>query len=209
MTPIPIGDVPREVRVRLRDDPRTVRYGTNEVLYGYGEIEAFRAARSSVGLMRTLSKTVINTYGRDFAVANTLFYRANAPSKVGRQTQAWVPTLDVWETEDELVYALDLPGVPEDKITVELNEGALSISAERERSETVSDERFYRHERRFGTFSRTVGLPEGVTDADIRAEHTDGVLEIHVRKPEAPQPRRIKIGSGANATIEGSATPAS
>jgi HSP20 family protein len=127
----------------------------------------------------------------------------------GRTAQDWVPTLDVWETDGELVYALDLPGVPEDKISIELNEGALSITAERERSETVAEGRFYRYERRFGTFSRTVGVPEGVTDEDVTATHDDGVLEIHVRKPEAPKPRRITIGAKPDATIEGTATTTS
>ena len=60
----------------FRVDPRTVRYGTNEILYGHDEIAAFRAARSPAGLTRTISKTVITTYGRDFAVASTLFHRA-------------------------------------------------------------------------------------------------------------------------------------
>ena len=59
----------------FRDDPRTLRYGIGENLYGYDEIMAFRAARSPVGLMRKTAKTVITTYGRDFAVASTLFYR--------------------------------------------------------------------------------------------------------------------------------------
>ena len=59
----------------FRNDPRTIRYGQSENLYGYEEIEAFRAARPSVGLARTLSKTVITTFGRDFAMASTLFHR--------------------------------------------------------------------------------------------------------------------------------------
>jgi hypothetical protein len=80
----------------FRDDPRTIRYGGSEILYGYDAIKAFRAARSPVGLARTLSKTVITTYGRDFAVASTLFHRANAPGKVGRQTQTWVRFADGW-----------------------------------------------------------------------------------------------------------------
>jgi ketosteroid isomerase-like protein len=72
----------------FHDDTRTVRYGSAENLYGFAEIQAFRAARSSAGLARTLSKTLITTYGRDFAVASTLFHRSAAT--VGRQTQAWV-----------------------------------------------------------------------------------------------------------------------
>ena len=121
----------------------------------------------------------------------------------GRTNQSWLPALDVWETESEIVYALDLPGIPEDKISVELDEGALTISAERERTEEESDERFYRFERRFGTFSRTFGVPQGVNDSDVKADYKDGVLEVHVRKPEQPKPKRIQVGSGADATIEG------
>ena len=121
----------------------------------------------------------------------------------GRTNQAWVPALDAWETESEIVYALDLPGVPEDKISVELDEGALTITGERERVEEESDERFYRFERRFGTFSRTFGVPQGVTEDGVSAEYRDGVLEVHVRKPEQPKPKKIQIGSGVGATIEG------
>jgi hypothetical protein len=80
----------------FRADPRTIRYGTSEILYGHDEIAAFRAARAPVGLARTISKTVITTYGRDFAVASTLFHRATAPGKVGRQMQSWVKFSDGW-----------------------------------------------------------------------------------------------------------------
>jgi HSP20 family protein len=122
----------------------------------------------------------------------------------GGTSQAWMPAADVWETDEELVYAFDLPGVPEDKISVELDEGALTVSGERERSEEVSDERFYRFERRFGTFSRTIGLPQGTTEESISAAYREGVLEVHVRKPEQPKPKRIQVGTSAQATIEGS-----
>lgn len=74
----------------FREDRRTIRYGGAEILYGHEEIAAFRAARSPVGLMRSISKTVITTYGRDFAVASTLFHRDSLPGKVGRQMQTWV-----------------------------------------------------------------------------------------------------------------------
>jgi hypothetical protein len=80
----------------FRDDPRTIRYGGNEILYGYSEIAAFRAARSPAGLGRTVSRTVISTYGRDHAVASTLFHRPAAPGKVGRQMQTWVRFKEGW-----------------------------------------------------------------------------------------------------------------
>ena len=121
----------------------------------------------------------------------------------GRTTESWVPTLDVWETENEIVYAFDLPGIPEEKISVELEEGALTVSAEREQTAEISNERFHRLERRFGSFSRTVGVPQGIDEDSISASYRNGVLEVHVKKPEQPKPRRIQVGSGAKATIEG------
>ncbi len=71
------------------DDPRTLRYGGAENLYGIAEIAAFRVARSPVGLGRTTERTVITTFGRDFATASTLFRRDSAPGKIGRQMQTW------------------------------------------------------------------------------------------------------------------------
>ncbi|MCJ2143647.1 oxalurate catabolism protein HpxZ [Methylobacterium sp. E-066] len=80
----------------FRDDPRTIRYGAGENLYGMDAIRAFRRARSPVGLERVLAQTVITTYGRDFATAMTLFTRDNAPGKTGRQSQTWVRFPEGW-----------------------------------------------------------------------------------------------------------------
>jgi HSP20 family protein len=122
--------------------------------------------------------------------------------------RTWAPAVDVWETENELVYAFDLPGIPEDKISIEFQDGALVVSGERERTQEAKEENYYRFERRFGSFSRTVGLPQGVGEDAITANYTNGVLEVHVKKPEQPKPRRIQIGTGEQKTIEGSATKA-
>jgi ketosteroid isomerase-like protein len=91
------------------DRATTIRYGVAENLYGAAEIAAFRAARSPVGLARTLERTVITTYGRDFAVASTLFRRANAPGKVGRQMQTWLRTADGWRVAAAHVSIVDQP----------------------------------------------------------------------------------------------------
>jgi hypothetical protein len=93
----------------FRDDPRTIRYGGTENLYGFAEIMAFRAARSSVGLARTLSKTVISTYGHDFAVASTLYDRPSFPGKIGRQMQTWVRFADGWRVVAAHVSMIDKP----------------------------------------------------------------------------------------------------
>jgi hypothetical protein len=93
----------------FRDDPRVIRYGGGENLYGYQEIAAFRAARSPVGLARTLSKTVITTYGRDFAVASTLFHRASMRGKVGRQMQTWMRGPEGWRVVAAHVSVIEEP----------------------------------------------------------------------------------------------------
>jgi Protein of unknown function (DUF3225) len=91
----------------FRDDARTLRYGIGENLYGHGAITAFRAARSPAGLMRRTEKTVITTYGRDTAVASTLFYRDTAPGKVGRQMQTWVRFAEGWRIVAAHVSIID------------------------------------------------------------------------------------------------------
>lgn len=126
----------------------------------------------------------------------------------GRATQSWIPTADVWETENGVVYAFDLPGIPEDEISIELDDGALTITAQREREQRVEEGRYARYERRFGTFTRTIGLPQGVTEDNVKAEYRNGVLEVRVAKPEQPKPRKIPVGVGGSQpkTIEGSST---
>ena len=93
----------------FRPDSRTLRYGSGENLYGYDAIMAFRAARSPAGLMRRTAGAVITTYGRDAAVASTLFYRDSAPGKVGRQMQTWVRFPEGWKIVAAHVSIIDEP----------------------------------------------------------------------------------------------------
>jgi hypothetical protein len=93
----------------FRADTRTLRYGVGENLYGYEAITAFRAARSPAGLMRRTAKTVITTYGRDTAVASTLFYRDSAPGRVGRQMQTWIRFAEGWKIVAAHVSIIDEP----------------------------------------------------------------------------------------------------
>ena len=89
--------------------PQTIRYGIGENLYGHDEIGAFRAARSTVGLARTTSRTVITTFGNDFATASTLFHRDTTPGKIGRQMQTWARTPDGWRVVAAHVSVIDAP----------------------------------------------------------------------------------------------------
>ena len=93
----------------FKDGPHTIRYGAAEILYGFGEIAAFRAGRSPAGLARSLSRTVITTYGRDFAVASTLFHRPTTPGRIGRQMQTWVRFPEGWRVAAAHVSLMDAP----------------------------------------------------------------------------------------------------
>jgi AtzH-like len=93
----------------FRRDGRTIRYGIAENLYGHEEVAAFRAARAPIGLMRTRARTVITTYGRDFAVASTLFHRPTMAGKLGRQMQSWVRFAEGWRVVAAHVSIIDAP----------------------------------------------------------------------------------------------------
>src|SRR5215207_941183 len=103
------------------------------------------------------------------------------PGEGNGQSLTWLPAVDVWETEAELVLSFDLPGVAEDKIAVELDNDVLTVSGERERTNEHSSERFYRFERRYGQFCRSISLPAAVKEEDVH-------------EPERHHHRRITIG---------------
>lgn len=98
----------------FRNDPRTLRYGVGENLYGYSEIMAFRAGRSPIGLDRRTARTVITTYGRDAAVASTLFYRDHLVGKVGRQMQTWARFPEGWRVVAAHVSVINDPDTPKE-----------------------------------------------------------------------------------------------
>ncbi|WP_342105877.1 oxalurate catabolism protein HpxZ [Methylobacterium sp. SI9] len=106
-TALTTNDVPT-LEALFRDDPLTIRYGIGENLYGMDAIRAFRRARSPVGLERTLAQTQITTYGRDLATAMTLFRRAAAPGKIGRQSQTWVRFPEGWRVVAAHVSLIDV-----------------------------------------------------------------------------------------------------
>ena len=124
----------------------------------------------------------------------------------GNGGATWLPAVDVAETDNELVLSFDLPGLSEDQISVELDENVLTVSGQRERKHEQKEENFYRYERRFGSFARSVALPAGVSENDIQANYENGVLEIRVPKPEEQRRKRIQIGGQSAPAIEGKGT---
>jgi HSP20 family protein len=117
----------------------------------------------------------------------------------GRSAQTWVPALDIWETPTDVVYAFDLPGIPEDQISIEVKDETLTVSAERSKTDETNENGFYRFERRYGSFARAVGLPQGADQDDISARYENGVLEVRVPKPEEQKPKRIQLSKTIDA----------
>jgi HSP20 family protein len=134
---------------------------------------------------------------------NTLFDRSQA-------TQRWVPAMDLVEHDDQFVLRADLPGLSEGDVNIEVEDGVLTVSGERKAEHDQRERGFYRVERQFGKFSRTLTLPDGIDGEQIKASFSNGVLEVWIPKPEQRKPRRIEIsatnGNGKPETLEGSAT---
>jgi HSP20 family protein len=132
---------------------------------------------------------------------STLFDRNQVP-------QRWVPAMDLVEHDDHFVLRADLPGLTEGDVNIELHDGSLTISGERKAEHTSQERGFYRVERQFGSFSRTLTLPDGIDPERIKASFSNGVLEVGIPKPEERKPRKIEIGTGNGkpATVEGTAS---
>jgi HSP20 family protein len=129
---------------------------------------------------------------------DTLFQPVNS-------SQRWAPAMDLVEADDHFVLKADLPGLADDDVNIEVQDGTLTISGERKSENEKREKGWYRVERSFGRFSRSLSLPEGVDADKIEASFDKGVLEVRIPKPEERKPRRIEIG-GSNGTLEGTAT---
>jgi HSP20 family protein len=130
---------------------------------------------------------------------NTFFDDGNGQGR--EATRRWAPAVDLFEREDSLVLKADLPGLREEDVQIEMRDNVLTISGERQADFEDKQNGYYRVERAFGTFSRSLSLPDGVDADRIAASFDSGVLEVTIPKPEARKPRRIEIGNAK--TIEG------
>ena len=116
----------------------------------------------------------------------------------------WVPAMDLVETDDAFVLKADLPGLDENDVSIEIEDNVLTVTGERKAEHEEKKEGYHRVERSFGTFRRSLTLPDGVDAEAIAATFDKGVLEVKIPKPEERKPRRvaIKVGDAAPA-IEG------
>jgi HSP20 family protein len=139
---------------------------------------------------------------------NRLFNAAFDTSPAGNGgNRRWAPAMDLLETEDHFVLRADLPGMTESDVNIELEDNVLTVSGERKAEREEKREGFYRVERAFGSFSRSLTLPKGVDAEAVTAGFDNGVLEVRIPKPEQRKPRKITIGTAGEEpkTIDGAA----
>jgi HSP20 family protein len=132
---------------------------------------------------------------------NTVF-DTPSPSN-GGTLRRWMPAMDLVETDDHFVLRADLPGMSEDDIKLEFEDGTLTVAGERKAEHESKNEGYYRVERAFGSFSRSLTLPKGIDPEAVTARFDRGVLEVSIPKPEERKPRRIEIAGSGQQTIEG------
>ncbi len=123
---------------------------------------------------------------------NTVFDTPSGTS--GNVLRRWMPAMDLVESGDHFVLRADLPGMGEDDVNIEFEDGTLTVSGERKAEHEDSNEGFHRVERSFGSFSRSLTLPQGIDPEAVTASFDRGVLEIRIPKPEQRKPRKIAIG---------------
>jgi HSP20 family protein len=128
-----------------------------------------------------------------------------------RESRRWVPQIDLVEAEDHFVLKADLPGLSEEDVSIEVQDATLTISGERKTEHEARERGWYRIERSFGSFSRSLTLPDGVDPDGISAAFDRGVLEVRIPKPEERKPRRVQISAGTRENggepaVEGSAS---
>ncbi len=137
---------------------------------------------------------------------NRLFARMGGGDNGERQS--WIPSVDVIETKDAIKLRAELPGIDPEAIKLEVEENVLTLSGERRFEEEVDEDKYYRIERRYGSFTRSLALPQNVNTEAIEAHYENGVLEVTVPKIEEARPKRIavKVGEGGHRIVESTST---
>jgi len=120
--------------------------------------------------------------------------------------QRWAPAMDLVEAEDHYLLKADLPGVSQEDVAIEVENGVLTLSGERKAEHERSERGFYRIERAFGRFQRQLTMPEGIDPGAVTADFDKGVLSVRIPKPEKVKPQRIAIGGTTQPAVEGTAT---
>lgn len=126
---------------------------------------------------------------------NRLFGRTYAGVEPTRRTAAgsWMPSMDVYETDEKIVATVELPGIDPKDVEVQVEDSTLTVSGSREFSSEVEEEHYHRIERRYGSFSRAIALPQTVDTDRVEARFDKGVLMVEVPKIEKAKPKKIRV----------------
>jgi len=130
------------------------------------------------------------------------FFQGRGAGSPGRQgQQRWIPAMDLTEVEQEYVLRADLPGLTSNDVEIEVKDDVLTISGERKSEHEDRGEGFYRMERLFGRFSRSLDLPSGIDPDGVGASFANGVLEVRIPKPEQAKAKRVRIESSDSGNV--------
>jgi HSP20 family protein len=129
---------------------------------------------------------------------NTFFDQPAPTGRGGGQARRWIPAMDLVETGDHYVLRADLPGLSDEEVNIQLQDNVLTISGERKAEHETRQEGYYRLERAFGGFSRSLTLPDGIDPDAVQARFDRGVLELRIPKPEQKKPRQVQIKLGTS-----------
>ncbi|HEV2492833.1 MAG TPA: Hsp20/alpha crystallin family protein [Terriglobia bacterium] len=110
-----------------------------------------------------------------------------------QSTRPWAPPVDIYETENELVFKADLPGVDPKNVDIHVENGVLYVKGERHFEKEVKEENYHRIERSYGAFARSFSLPDSIDEVKVKAEYKDGQLTLTLPKREEAKPKTIKI----------------
>jgi HSP20 family protein len=122
---------------------------------------------------------------------NDAFPRPMTDDDVALST--WKPVVDIFDKTDSIIIHAELPGVTKDNVSIEVKENVLTLKGERVEVKEVSEDKFFRKERSFGSFYRAFTLPSAINPDNIKATFKEGVLEIEIPKPEEKKPKQIQI----------------
>lgn len=126
---------------------------------------------------------------------NDLFERDFFHGDESTAVSCWTPATDIYESKDEYMLDVELPGIAKDDVKIEFENGVLSINGERKEEKEVKEENVHRVERCYGSFSRSFRLPKNVNDKKINARMKDGILEVTIPKAEELKAKAIPINN--------------
>jgi HSP20 family protein len=137
---------------------------------------------------------------------NRVFQEANAVRDEGLTTSSFVPPVDIYETEQNIVLKVEVPGVEQKDLDIRIENNTITIRGERKFEKEVKEENFHRVERRYGSFQRSFSLPNTVNTENVTADYENGLLKVTLAKRAEAKPKQIKVNVGGEKTIEPKST---